>query len=148
MILVRVFFVCVKNNLELFLILQILSVLETLERSLPKVHRSSSEPTLNQSHTEDYDLMYMCASPKTPINSQYSQFIFSSPTPAYWCKVMYTLPGLSLLCFWCVLFLGSCALLMTNEKQNDQAEIHVPINRANIIQFFTDSLWTRIFLDI
>ncbi|XP_052085966.1 serine/threonine-protein kinase B-raf-like isoform X1 [Mytilus californianus] len=62
---------------------QILSVLETLERSLPKVHRSSSEPTLNQSHTEDYDLMYMCASPKTPINSQYSQFIFSSPTPAY-----------------------------------------------------------------
>lgn len=62
---------------------QILSVLETLERSLPKVHRSSSEPTLNQSHTDDYDLMYMCASPKTPINSQYSQFIFSSPTPAY-----------------------------------------------------------------
>ena len=62
---------------------QILSVLETLERSLPKVHRSSSEPTLNQSHSEDYDLMYMCASPKTPINSQYSQFIFSSPTPAY-----------------------------------------------------------------
>lgn len=87
-------FVCplfqLRHHFFWTLTLQILSVLETLERSLPKVHRSSSEPTLNQSHTEDYDLMYMCASPKTPINSQYSQFIFSSPTPAYWCLTFST----------------------------------------------------------
>ncbi|XP_034306749.1 serine/threonine-protein kinase B-raf isoform X3 [Magallana gigas] len=54
---------------------QILSVLESLERSLPKVHRSSSEPTLNLSQSEDF--MYLCASPKTPINSGI-HFLFTS----------------------------------------------------------------------
>nr|XP_022299577.1 serine/threonine-protein kinase B-raf-like isoform X1 [Crassostrea virginica] len=54
---------------------QILSVLESLERSLPKVHRSSSEPTLNLAQSEDF--MYLCASPKTPINSG-NFFIFTS----------------------------------------------------------------------
>ncbi|XP_056000824.1 serine/threonine-protein kinase B-raf-like isoform X3 [Ostrea edulis] len=54
---------------------QILSVLESLERSLPKVHRSSSEPTLNLAHSEEF--MYLCASPKTPINSGI-HFLFTS----------------------------------------------------------------------
>ncbi|KAK3102755.1 hypothetical protein FSP39_013673 [Pinctada imbricata] len=70
---------CVKYEREQRpLFPQILSVLEAMERSLPKLHRSSSEPTLNLSQTEDYDLMYMCASPKTPINSQFQHFVFSS----------------------------------------------------------------------
>ncbi|XP_061187954.1 serine/threonine-protein kinase B-raf-like isoform X3 [Saccostrea echinata] len=54
---------------------QILSVLESLERSLPKVHRSASEPTLNLAQSEDF--MYLCASPKTPINSGI-HFLFTS----------------------------------------------------------------------
>ncbi|XP_060069214.1 serine/threonine-protein kinase B-raf-like isoform X2 [Ylistrum balloti] len=57
---------------------QILSVMESIVLSLRKLRRSASEPTLNQSQSEDLDLMYLCASPKTPINSQYPQFFFSS----------------------------------------------------------------------
>ncbi|XP_069101203.1 serine/threonine-protein kinase B-raf-like isoform X4 [Argopecten irradians] len=57
---------------------QILSVMESIVLSLRKLRRSASEPTLNQSQSEDLDLMYFCASPKTPINSQYPQFFFSS----------------------------------------------------------------------
>ncbi|XP_021343300.1 serine/threonine-protein kinase B-raf-like isoform X4 [Mizuhopecten yessoensis] len=57
---------------------QILSVMESIVLSLRKLRRSASEPTLNQSQSEDLDLMYFCASPKTPINSQYPQFFFST----------------------------------------------------------------------
>ncbi|XP_060586749.1 serine/threonine-protein kinase A-Raf-like isoform X2 [Ruditapes philippinarum] len=55
---------------------QILSSLEILLSSLPKIGRSRSEPIMNSSHTEDFEVMYMCASPKTPINSHYNQFSF------------------------------------------------------------------------
>ncbi|XP_063303662.1 serine/threonine-protein kinase B-raf isoform X4 [Pelobates fuscus] len=47
---------------------QILASIELLARSLPKIHRSASEPSLNRAgfQTEDFSL-YACASPKTPI---------------------------------------------------------------------------------
>ncbi|KAL4226447.1 hypothetical protein ACF0H5_014430 [Mactra antiquata] len=55
---------------------QILASLEMLVSSLPKIGRSRSEPIMNSSHSEDFEIMYMCASPKTPINSHYNQFSF------------------------------------------------------------------------
>lgn len=56
---------------------QILASLESLVSSLPKIGRSRSEPIMSSSHAEDLDMMYMCASPKTPINSShYTQFSF------------------------------------------------------------------------
>ena len=50
--------------------LQILASIELLARSLPKIHRSASEPSLNRAgfQTEDWSL-YACASPKTPIQA-------------------------------------------------------------------------------
>lgn len=57
---------------------QILASLESLARSLPKIHRSASEPTLNRTHLQSEDFMYICASPKTPINSQFGAFPFFS----------------------------------------------------------------------
>lgn len=48
---------------------QILANLESLVRSLPKIHRSASEPTLTRTHLNSDDMIYLCASPKTPINS-------------------------------------------------------------------------------
>ncbi|GIX94482.1 hypothetical protein CEXT_477251 [Caerostris extrusa] len=54
----------------------ILASLESLARSLPKIHRSASEPTLNRTHLQSEDFMYICASPKTPINSQFGAFPF------------------------------------------------------------------------
>ncbi|XP_075711990.1 serine/threonine-protein kinase B-raf isoform X3 [Rhinoderma darwinii] len=49
---------------------QILASIELLARSLPKIHRSASEPSLNRAgfQTEDFSL-YACASPKTPIQA-------------------------------------------------------------------------------
>ncbi|XP_052779440.1 serine/threonine-protein kinase B-raf-like isoform X6 [Mya arenaria] len=55
---------------------QILASLEMLVSSLPKIGRSRSEPIMNSSHSDDLDMMYMCGSPKTPINSHYNQFSF------------------------------------------------------------------------
>uniref|UniRef100_A0A3Q4N924 non-specific serine/threonine protein kinase n=1 Tax=Neolamprologus brichardi TaxID=32507 RepID=A0A3Q4N924_NEOBR len=48
----------------------ILASIELLARSLPKIHRSASEPSLNRAgfQTEDFSL-YACASPKTPIQA-------------------------------------------------------------------------------
>uniref|UniRef100_A0A8C2FZP2 non-specific serine/threonine protein kinase n=1 Tax=Cyprinus carpio TaxID=7962 RepID=A0A8C2FZP2_CYPCA len=45
-------------------------VIILLQRSLPKIHRSASEPSLNRAgfQTEDFSL-YACASPKTPIQA-------------------------------------------------------------------------------
>ncbi len=59
---------------------QILASLENLIRSLPKIHRSASEPTLNRTNlgSDDCDYLYACASPKTPINSQFGAFPFFS----------------------------------------------------------------------
>ncbi|XP_015788884.1 raf homolog serine/threonine-protein kinase Raf [Tetranychus urticae] len=60
---------------------QILASLESLSRSLPKIHRSTSEPTLNRTHIQSEDFWGpVCASPKTPINSQYTAFPFYSFT--------------------------------------------------------------------
>ncbi|XP_018023345.1 raf homolog serine/threonine-protein kinase Raf isoform X1 [Hyalella azteca] len=54
---------------------QILANLESIVRSLPKLHRSASEPILTRSHLND-DFMYMCASPKTPMNT--GGFLFTT----------------------------------------------------------------------
>lgn len=64
------------------LFMQILASLEGLLRSLPKIHRSASEPTLNRTNlqSEDCDYLYTCASPKTPINCQFGAFPFFSST--------------------------------------------------------------------
>lgn len=53
-----------------FCLFQILASIELLARSLPKIHRSASEPSLNRAgfQTEDFSL-YACASPKTPIQA-------------------------------------------------------------------------------
>lgn len=70
---------CIKfNRDERPLFPQILASLESLVRSLPKIHRSASEPILNRTHLQSDDFMYMCASPKTPINSQFGAFPFFS----------------------------------------------------------------------
>lgn len=71
---------CIKlNRDERPLFRQILASLESLLRSLPKIHRSASEPTLNRTRLQSDDFLYMCASPKTPINSQFGVFPFYTP---------------------------------------------------------------------
>ncbi|XP_047118079.1 raf homolog serine/threonine-protein kinase Raf [Schistocerca piceifrons] len=69
---------CIKlNRDERPLFRQILASLESALQSLPKIHRSASEPTLNRTQLQSDDFLYMCASPKTPINSQFGAFPFS-----------------------------------------------------------------------
>uniref|UniRef100_A0A4W6DQX9 non-specific serine/threonine protein kinase n=1 Tax=Lates calcarifer TaxID=8187 RepID=A0A4W6DQX9_LATCA len=66
-----------KKREERPLFPQILASIELLARSLPKIHRSASEPSLNRAgfQTEDFSL-YACASPKTPIQAGgYGDFI-------------------------------------------------------------------------
>ncbi|XP_022245256.1 raf homolog serine/threonine-protein kinase phl-like isoform X3 [Limulus polyphemus] len=73
--LIRLIEDCVKfNREERPLFRQILASLELLARSLPKIHRSTSEPTLNRTHLQSEDFTYICASPKTP--SQFGAFPF------------------------------------------------------------------------
>ncbi|XP_076332952.1 serine/threonine-protein kinase A-Raf-like isoform X2 [Tachypleus tridentatus] len=73
--LIRLIEDCVKfNREERPLFRQILASLESLARSLPKIHRSTSEPTLNRTHLQSEDFTYNCASPKTP--SQFGTFPF------------------------------------------------------------------------
>lgn len=69
------------------LVLQIHATLELLARSLPKIHRSYSEPSLTKTHLQSDDFLYTCPSPKTPINSQFTAFPFFSTTSAnfWWC---------------------------------------------------------------
>lgn len=58
--------------------LQLLASLEALYTSIPKIKRSKSEPTIHRTDSFDLDFKHMCASPKTPINSQFtSKFLFS-----------------------------------------------------------------------
>ncbi|XP_013877438.1 serine/threonine-protein kinase B-raf [Austrofundulus limnaeus] len=67
-----------KKREERPLFPQILASIELLARSLPKIHRSASEPSLNRAgfQTEDFSL-YACASPKTPIQAGgYGEFSF------------------------------------------------------------------------
>ncbi|KAF2358901.1 Protein kinase domain [Trinorchestia longiramus] len=68
---------CIKfNRDDRPLFPQILANLESIVRSLPKLHRSASEPILTRSHLNADDFMYMCASPKTPLNS--GGFLFTA----------------------------------------------------------------------
>lgn len=55
---------------------QILASLESLLHSIPKIHRSTSEPLLNRTQLQSDDLLYVCASPKTPVNTQFGAFPF------------------------------------------------------------------------
>uniref|UniRef100_A0A8C2GK19 non-specific serine/threonine protein kinase n=1 Tax=Cyprinus carpio TaxID=7962 RepID=A0A8C2GK19_CYPCA len=69
-----------KKREERPLFPQILASIELLARSLPKIHRSASEPSLNRAgfQTEDFSL-YACASPKTPIQAGgYGKFTYTS----------------------------------------------------------------------
>ncbi|XP_021962645.1 raf homolog serine/threonine-protein kinase Raf isoform X2 [Folsomia candida] len=55
---------------------QILTSLENLLNSLPKIHRSESEPMLNRTQLQSEEFGYICSvnSPKTPINTQFGNF--------------------------------------------------------------------------
>ncbi|XP_071961403.1 serine/threonine-protein kinase B-raf-like isoform X2 [Antedon mediterranea] len=64
---------CKYNRDERPLFPQILASLESLARSLPKIHRSASEPTINRARLASDDFAY-CPSPKTPIQSQFGAF--------------------------------------------------------------------------
>ncbi|KAK7102114.1 hypothetical protein V1264_020385 [Littorina saxatilis] len=57
---------------------QLLASLESLYMSIPKIKRSKSEPAIHRTDSFDFDFKYMCASPKTPINSQFTNFFFTS----------------------------------------------------------------------
>ncbi|XP_065199816.1 raf homolog serine/threonine-protein kinase Raf [Planococcus citri] len=53
----------------------ILSSVESLLYSLPKLHRSTSEPNLYRTHFHSDDFLYPCSSPKSPGNFQlYDEF--------------------------------------------------------------------------
>ncbi|KAF4517270.1 hypothetical protein B566_EDAN008604 [Ephemera danica] len=67
---------CIKlNREERPLFRQVLASMESLLRSLPKIHHSASDPTLNHTQLQSDDFMYMCSSPaKTPVNSQFGAF--------------------------------------------------------------------------
>lgn len=66
---------CIKydpNERPLFRL--ILNMLENMLRTLPKIHRSASEPNLTQTQLQSDDFLYMCSSPKTPVNFHNFQF--------------------------------------------------------------------------
>ncbi|XP_017772190.1 PREDICTED: raf homolog serine/threonine-protein kinase phl [Nicrophorus vespilloides] len=44
------------------------SSLDLMLRSLPKIHRSASEPNMNRTQLQSDEFYYACASPKTPVN--------------------------------------------------------------------------------
>ncbi|KAK7590252.1 hypothetical protein V9T40_001865 [Parthenolecanium corni] len=59
----------------------ILSSVESLLFSLPKLHRSTSEPILNRTHFYSDNIFYPCSSPKSPGNLQlYEEFNFCPTT--------------------------------------------------------------------
>lgn len=65
---------CMKvNSEERPLFRLILNMLETVLRTLPKIHRSASEPML-QTHLHSDEFLYSCSSPKTPVNFQCFQY--------------------------------------------------------------------------
>lgn len=65
---------CMKvNRDERPLFRLILNMLETMLRTLPKIHRSASEPLL-QTHLNSDEFLYSCSSPKTPVNFQCFQY--------------------------------------------------------------------------
>lgn len=66
---------CIKlNRDERPLFRQILVSVESLQRGLPKINRSTSEPMLNRTQLQSDDFLYGCTSPKTPINTHFGAF--------------------------------------------------------------------------
>uniref|UniRef100_A0A336L0X1 non-specific serine/threonine protein kinase n=1 Tax=Culicoides sonorensis TaxID=179676 RepID=A0A336L0X1_CULSO len=66
---------CIKfKAVERPLFRLLLNMLENMLRTLPKFHRSASEPNLTQSQLQNDDFLYMCSSPKTPVNFHNFQF--------------------------------------------------------------------------
>lgn len=66
---------CIKFGREdrpLFRLL--LNMLENMLRTLPKFHRSASEPNFTQTQLQNDDFLYLCSSPKTPVNFHNFQF--------------------------------------------------------------------------
>uniref|UniRef100_A0A182QWW8 non-specific serine/threonine protein kinase n=1 Tax=Anopheles farauti TaxID=69004 RepID=A0A182QWW8_9DIPT len=66
---------CIKFNRDerpLFRLL--LNMLENMLRTMPKFHRSASEPNFTQTQLQNDDFLYMCSSPKTPVNFHNFQF--------------------------------------------------------------------------
>uniref|UniRef100_A0A182IN34 non-specific serine/threonine protein kinase n=1 Tax=Anopheles atroparvus TaxID=41427 RepID=A0A182IN34_ANOAO len=52
----------------------LLNMLENMLRTMPKFHRSASEPNFTQTQLQNDDFLYMCSSPKTPVNFHNFQF--------------------------------------------------------------------------
>ncbi|XP_068159055.1 LOW QUALITY PROTEIN: raf homolog serine/threonine-protein kinase Raf [Drosophila tropicalis] len=70
---------CIKYNpKERPLFRPLLNMLENMLRTLPKIHRSASEPNLTQSQLQNEDFLYLCPSPKTPVNFNNFQFYSSA----------------------------------------------------------------------
>ncbi|XP_036359406.1 serine/threonine-protein kinase A-Raf isoform X3 [Octopus sinensis] len=67
---------CKYDRNERPLFPQILSSIESLKRSLQRLQKSHSEPTLRPQSSDDLDLFNVFSSPKTPVNCQYAQFTF------------------------------------------------------------------------
>ncbi|GAB1598249.1 serine/threonine-protein kinase A-Raf-like isoform X4 [Argonauta hians] len=67
---------CKYDRNERPLFPQILSSIESLKRSLQRLQKSHSEPTLRPQSSDDLDLFNVFPSPKTPVNCQYAQFTF------------------------------------------------------------------------
>lgn len=64
---------CIKfNKDERPLFRQVLSTIESLTKTMPKINRSFSEPALNLNQTDIWDSMGLANSPTTPIS--HSQF--------------------------------------------------------------------------
>lgn len=67
---------CIKfDSAERPLFRLLLNMLENILRTLPKIHRSASEPNLTQSQLHADladDFLVMCSSPKTPVNFHYN----------------------------------------------------------------------------
>ena len=67
---------CIKfeNNIRpLFRLL--LNMLENILRTLPKIHRSASEPNMTQSQLQNDDFLFLSvSSPKTPVNFHHTPF--------------------------------------------------------------------------
>jgi len=55
----------------------LLNMLENMLRTLPKIHRSASEPNLTQSQLQNDEFLYL-PSPKTPVNFNNFQFFGSA----------------------------------------------------------------------
>jgi B-Raf proto-oncogene serine/threonine-protein kinase len=54
----------------------LLNMLENILKTLPKFHRSASEPNLTQSQLQNDDFLFMCSSPKTPVHNIFHNFHF------------------------------------------------------------------------